>query len=104
MIGSKEFKERVTNALLNTNVGINLDFLYFSQLKDNYTLAYIPDYPNQNIPDFSIMQHPGEPISILYNENSALQKYTNLDSFEGHINTFIYNIIVDRQFEFYRWQ
>lgn len=87
-IGAKEFKERVIAKLKQIDANIKDDDLYFTQTKDSYHIAYMPEYPNNNNADFVVYQDLAGNISLsgnLYSLIPTIRRFTDINDFEENL-------------------
>ena len=88
IVDTKEFVERVTNKLYNTNKTIQGEDLYFTQTRLGCCLEYRPHYPENSSADFLIYQDPAGTISLHGNMDSPIptvRVFENLDAFEERL-------------------
>lgn len=85
VIGSKDFKQRVTDKLKEVDRNINNEDLYFSQTTTGYYMDYKPNYPEKSNCDFVVYQNINGLIFIYGNLNANIPtiiRYENIEDFE----------------------
>lgn len=88
VIGSKEFKDRVKEKLMQIDGNINETDLYFSQTVSGYYMEYKPKYPERSNGDFIVCQDLNGSISVHGNMDAlipTINKYENIEDFEKNL-------------------
>lgn len=88
MIGSKEFRKRVTTKLLQVSGNIKEGDLIFSQSILGYRIAYRPCYPESSNGDFDVWQETDGTITVRGNFQAlipTINKYKDIEDFETRL-------------------
>ena len=88
VIGTKEFRNRVSESVKKVDESISDDDLYFSQMRNGYSLAYMPCYPETSNADFIVYQDLDGSIRLdgnLYSMIPTIRKFKNIDDFERNL-------------------
>ena len=86
--GAKEFRNRVFESVKKVDKSISDDDLYFSQMRNGYSLAYMPCYPKTSNADFIVYQDLDGSIRLsgnLYSMIPTIRKFTDIDDFERNL-------------------
>lgn len=88
VIGAKVFRNRVSARIKVINKNIKDDDLYFNQTQSGYSLAYFPNYPENNKADFIVFQNLDGTVEMsrnLYTLNPTIRKFKDIYDFERNI-------------------
>ena len=88
VIGAKVFRNRVSARIKAIDKNIKDDDLYFTQTQNGYSLAYLPDYPENNKVDFVVFQNLDGTIEMnrnLYALIPTIRKFKDIYDFENNI-------------------
>lgn len=88
VIGSKEFQQRVPAKLMQVDKNIKKEDLYFSQTATHYSLAYKPNYPENNNGDFIVYQNVNGALSVhgnLYALVPTIKGFEDINDFEKNL-------------------